>query len=254
MYKKQILLLGMLSVGIGSYTAANAFDLRDLDTALSVGKDLGKAITLNEADVKRTAALSAAQMDKQNKVSPADGKYAKRLENIVKGLENHDGLTLNYKVYLADDVNAFAMPDGTVRVYSGLLDLMQDDDEVLGVIGHEIGHVKLKHSFNQMRKQLLTNAAFTGAAASSGKVGTLTNSELGGLGYTFINSSFSREDELSSDAYSVKFLHKRGKNPSAMKEAILRLEEKYGSGGGFLSSHPSNPKRLEKIQQAIDAL
>jgi putative metalloprotease len=253
MFKKRFLLLCLLSLNIATSNVSSAFDLSNIGTALEIGKNLGKAATLKEADVKKTAALSAEQMDKENKVAPAGNKYAKRLSAIVKNLNKYDGLELNYKVYLSDDVNAFAMPDGTVRVYSGLMDLMEDE-ELLGVMGHEIGHVKLKHSFKQMRKQLLTNAAFTTAAASSGAVGTLTNTQLGGLGYTFVNSSFSKKDELSADAYSVSFLHSLGKDPIAMKNSILRLQEKHGSGGGFLSSHPGNPKRLKKIQKAIDAL
>lgn len=253
MSKIRIIFLFLASLSALTTNHSYAFDLSNLGAAVEIGKNLGKAATLKEKDVEKTAALSAEQMDKDNKVAPAGNQYAKRLAAIVKNLKKHDGLALNYKVYLSDEVNAFAMPDGTVRVYSGLMDIMEDD-EVLAVMGHEIGHVKLKHSFKQMRKQLLTNAAFTTAAASSGAVGTLTNTELGGLGYTFVNSSFSKKDELSADAYAVTFLSSIGKDPIAMKNAIMRLQEKHGSGGGFLSSHPSNPKRLKKIQTAIDKL
>ena len=55
-------------------------------------------------------------------------KYAKRLTKLTKGLDSYDGLDLNFAVYLTEEVNAFAMADGTVRLYSGLLDRMTDDE------------------------------------------------------------------------------------------------------------------------------
>ncbi len=232
---------------------AMAFDLGQIGSVVGVARDLGKAVTLKEAEVIKTARLSADQFDKRNRIASHNSKYSRRLRKIVNGLKQYDGLRLNYKVYLSEEVNAFAMPDGTVRIYSGLMDLMTDG-EVLAVMGHEIGHVKLKHSFHQMRKQLLTSSAFKTAAAAGGTVGSLTNSALGDLGYAFINSTFSKKDELSADAYAVRFLRSRGKNIGAMKSSIVKLQKRFGSGGGFLSSHPSNSKRIANIQKEMDKL
>ncbi len=223
----------------------------NMASAMMVGAGVLQAATLDEKQVVKTASLSAKELDKKNKVAPAGSKYDVRLQRIVRGLENADGLRLNYKVYLDKSVNAFAMPDGTVRVHSGLLDAMPDD-QVLAVIGHEIGHVKLKHSYNQMRSQLLTNAAFQAAASTGGDIGALTSSQLGGLAYKAINARFSQRDELAADRYAVEFLRSRSKDPQAMTRSIKTLQAKYGSGGGFLSSHPSNPQRIDNLEKAID--
>ena len=84
-----------------------------------------------------------------------------------KGITDADGIPLNFKVYKVIDVNAFACPDGSVRVFSSLMDIM-NDDELLGIIGHEIGHVVKRHSKNGFKQQLLTGALKDAVASSGG--------------------------------------------------------------------------------------
>lgn len=239
---------GLALIGLLSGCAAGGG--LDMEKALGVGGGVLQATTLTEDTVKQTAALAATEMDGQAKVADANNPYAQRLRKLTQGLEHYDGLNLNFKVYLAPEVNAFAMADGTVRVYSGLFDAMPDD-QVFAVIAHEIGHVKLKHSYKQMREQLLADTAFQAVASMGGTLGSLTSSQLGQLGKTAINAHFSQADELEADTYAVRVLYALNKNPQAMKESILILERLYGAGGGFLSSHPSNPRRIEQIEAAI---
>lgn len=235
------------SLLLGACAADGSFDTAK---AMTVGVGVVQAATLDEDSVKQTASLAAKEMDSKNKIPNATNAYSKRLMTIVKGMENVDGMKLDFKVYVSEEINAFAMADGTVRVYSGLLDAMPDD-QVLAVIGHEVGHVKLKHSYHQMQSKLLTDSVFAGAISVGGIVGDLTASQLGQLGYAAVNAQFSQHDELEADQYSVKLLKRLGKDPYAMKRAIETLQAKYGSGGGFISSHPSNPKRIKNIEAAI---
>lgn len=223
--------------------------------AIGAGVSVLQATTLDENSVKQTASLAAKELDGKSEVAPASSSYNQRLARLTQGLTNFDGLNLNYKVYIADEVNAFAMADGTVRVYSGLMDLMPDD-EVLAVIFHEIGHVKLNHSYQQMKEQLLTNAAFQTAGSVGGIIGSLTSSQLGQIAHKAINARFSQSDELEADAYAVKALKNAGKDPYAMRRSLETLEAKYGSGSpvSFLSTHPSNQTRKDKILEAIQAL
>ena len=123
--------------------------------AVSIGVGLLSAATIDEKDVARAASAYAQELDKKNKLAAADSLYAIRLAKITAALPDL-GSRFNFKVYISDSINAFAMADGTVRIYSGLMDVMPDD-QVLAVVGHEIGHVKLKHSYRQIREQLLTN-------------------------------------------------------------------------------------------------
>lgn len=84
-------------------------------------------------------------MDANNQVCADDNEYTIRLKKLTEGLGDADGIPLNFKVYYVTDVNAFACADGSVRVFSSLMDIMSDE-ELLGVIGHEIGHVAHRDS------------------------------------------------------------------------------------------------------------
>jgi putative metalloprotease len=237
-------------LGLAACASDGSFDP---GKAAVIGASVLAAGTLDENDVKEMSAEAAKELDAQHKVADADNPYAVRLKRITRGMENYNNMQLNFKVYIAPEVNAFAMADGTVRVYSGLLELMPDD-QVYAVIGHEVGHVALEHSYEQMRKQILTSTAFKAAASSGGTLGKLTSSQLGAIAFQAVNARFSQEDELEADRYSAKMLHALGKDPNAMTRAIATLEKKSGNGGGFLSSHPSNSQRKEELEKAINKL
>ncbi len=226
-------------------------EMLSTQNVLAVGSGVLQATTLDENSVKQTASLAAREMDSQNRLASSESGYGARLATITRGLERHDGLNLNFKVYLSEEVNAFAMADGTVRVYSGLMDAMPDD-QVLAVIGHEIGHVQLKHSYQQMREQILADTAINAAVSAGGVIANLTSSQLGQLGYAAVNAHFSRQDELEADSYAVEALKRLGKDPYAMKRSIETLESIHASEGGFLSTHPSNKDRIAHIQAAIN--
>ena len=133
----------------------------NLGKTLDAAGDAHKAATLSEEEVKRDGKLVANELDAKNTVAKGN-TYAKRLEKITAKLKNEDGLTLNYKVYMVKDVNAFALPDGSIRVFAGLMDMMTDD-ELFFVIDHEIGHVKLGHSADAFRVAVHRSRCFRGA-------------------------------------------------------------------------------------------
>ncbi|MCT7653776.1 M48 family metalloprotease [Oceanimonas sp. NS1] len=175
-------------------------------------------MTLSKAELQAEASLSAEQMDAQSKLSAPNSQYSKRLAKLTRELTSIDGTPLNFAVYESDEINAFAMPDGTVRVYSGLMDVM-DDAELVAVIGHEIGHVKFDHSLNQFKTAYLTEAAKQAAVAAGGTVGSLASSQYGDIGAKFVSAQFSQQDELESDAYGVEVLCQLGMDPYAAARA-----------------------------------
>jgi metalloprotease len=237
-------------LGLSACASDGSFDPGQ---AAVIGAGVLAAGTLDKKDVREMSADAAKELDAKQKVADAHNPYSVRLKRITRGMETYNNMQLDFKVYITDDVNAFAMADGTVRVYSGLLELMPDD-QVYAVIGHEVGHVVLEHSYEQMRKQILTSTAFKAVASSGGTIGKLTSSQLGAIAFQAVNARFSQEDELEADKYSAKMLHDQGKDPNAMKRAIETLEKKSGNGGGFLSSHPSNSQRKEELEKEINKL
>ncbi len=236
MLKKLLLIAGALALLAGC----------NVGKALDAGTDAYKAANLSEEEVKRDGKLVADELDAKNPVAKGD-KYAKRLEKLTARLKNEDGLTLNFKVYKVRDVNAFALPDGSIRVFAGLMDMMTDD-ELLSIIGHEVGHVKLGHSAEAFRVAYAASAARKGADAAGGVAGALSRSELGDIGEKFINAQFSQQQELSSDDYGLAML-KKYKRPAAAAESALRKLASLGESGGMLASHPNSDKRADRMKE-----
>lgn len=219
----------------------------DLKGAIGAGTKAVKGATLSDEEVIQYSAEACKALDAQSPIAPAGNAHAERLAKLTRGLENEDGLDLDFKVYIADDVNAFAMPNGCVRFYTGLMDIASDD-EIRGVIGHEIGHVKLGHSKAQMKVALLTRAGREGLAASNSSAADLAASELGGLAENVINAQFSQKEESAADEYGYHFMVKHGYDPNA----LVTLFERLPSSDSLLSSHPSSPKRAKKIKKLIE--
>ena len=233
------------AAGMLLITASTAFAL-DFGRALGGGVSAAKGVTLSDDDVRKSADQGCAWLDAHNKIAPAGDRYATRLAKITSGLAKEDGISLNFKAYLVRDVNAFAMANGCVRVFAGLMDIATDD-EIRSVIGHEIGHVKLGHTKAKMRVALMTNAARQGASATGGQVGSIASSNLGGLAESFVNAQFSQKEESESDVYGYHFMVRHAYDPNAM----VSLFKKLPSGGGLISSHPSSPDRAAKIEALI---
>lgn len=215
-----------------------------------------KALTISDADMAAYVKESVDWMDKNNPVPGDDSPYTIRLKKLTEGLNDVDGIPLNFKVYDVIDVNAFACPDGSVRVFSSLMDIMSDD-ELLGVIGHEIGHVAKHHSKDAMKKALLTSALKDAVSATGGKAAALTDGQLGSLAESLSSAKYSQKHEYEADNYGYDFLKSHGRNPRAMQKAFSKLLEMQGdakSGFGakvnqLFSTHPDLKKRIESIEK-----
>ncbi|WP_295728366.1 M48 family metallopeptidase [uncultured Muribaculum sp.] len=212
-----------------------------------------QAATLTDEQMAAYVKESVDWMDKNNPVLPDDNPYTIRLKKLTDGITDADGIPLNFKVYDVIDVNAFACPDGSVRVFSSLMDIM-GDDELLGIIGHEIGHVMKHHSKNAFRTQLLTDALKDGIASTGGKAAALTESQLGDLGSSLVNAKFSQKQENEADNCGYDFLVAKGKNPWGMVMAFEKFQKMEGENGGkssyvtkMFSSHPETQARIDNM-------
>lgn len=223
-----------------------------LDGMLGAAKDAAKAATLTDEEVAAYAAQMAQHADAESNVAPANDKYAKRLAGLTQGLGDEKGLKLNFKVYLTEEINAFAMADGSIRMYSGLMEAMTDD-EVRYVIGHEIGHVKAGHSRKRMQTALATSATQKAAASSGGKVGALAESELGELMTQVIRAQHSQSNEKEADDYAFDFMTRRKYDRMATVTALEKLDQMFGGGRktDWLSTHPAPKERAERMRARI---
>ncbi len=147
-------------------------------------------------------------------------------------------------------VNAFALPGGQVFITRALYDALQSEDQLAGVIGHEIGHVIARHGAQQMAKQQLTQGLTGAAVVASGDQGV---GQMAAMVGQMVNMRYGRDDELQSDEIGVRLMHEAGYDPHALI-GVMEILAKAGGGKRqpeFFSTHPNPENRIEKIKAAI---
>ncbi|ANI30028.1 metalloprotease [Yersinia entomophaga] len=216
------------------------------------GAQAFQAATLSDTDVRTLSDKSCAEMDQKAQIAPADSEYSKRLAKISAALgDNINGTPANYKVYVTKDVNAWAMANGCIRVYSGLMDMMTDN-EVEGVLGHEMGHVALGHTRKAMQVAYGTIALRTAASSAGGIATSLSQSQLADIGEKLVNAQFSQKQESEADDYSFELLKKRGIDPNGLVTSFEKLAKMEGGRGSSLfDDHPASQARADHIRERI---
>lgn len=160
-----------------------------------------------------------------------------------------------YDFYLlADDrtVNAFALPGGQVFITAALFGRLESEDQLAGVLGHEIGHVIHRHGAERYAKMELTQGLTGAAVIASGDYNTAQAAQMIG---SMINMKYGRDQELESDDFGVRMMMEAGYNPEALIGVMDILEAVSGGGERqpeMMSSHPSPENRREKIIESIE--
>ena len=154
---------------------------------------------------------------------------------------------------LADDqvVNAFALPGGQCFITAALFARLQTEDQLAGVLGHEIGHVIHRHGAERMAKSGFIQGLIQSVMIGSGGDHSMT--QIAGLIGNYTNMKYGRDQELESDDWGVRLMLEAGYDAYQLIDVMDILEE--SSGGQkvpeFQSSHPSPENRREKITEAI---
>lgn len=249
-------LLGVLCLVM--MASCSSMKVVDQNAALNAGTAALQALTISDSQIAQLCTEYMAEMDGQNTIAPTSSDYHQRLKRIMGKFKNISNLNLNYKVYQSNVVNAFASGDGSVRVYTGLMDIM-NDDELFAVIGHELGHLVNKDVRDAYRAAYLVVAARYGIAAYSQTAGALSTGFLGDLGQQLATSAYSRKQETEADEASFQFCVSSGVDPFAMYHALNVLMRVGGDTGQqgtlteMFSSHPDTQKRATHIKQVAEA-
>lgn len=226
---------------------------------LQAGVDVLKAANLDARQVREMAAQYIRHADAKNTVAAGDDPHHRRLVKLTNRYVAVNGVPLNFRVYKTADVNAFATADGSVRVFSGLMDML-DDDEVMAIIGHEMGHIRNSDSESAMRKAFITSAIRNVVSSVGGAVGSLSASQLGSLGEKYATSQFSQKQEYAADDFSFGFLVRNGYNVYAMATALEKMDAMSRKGGreadsvaALFSTHPDAAGRALRMRRRAEA-
>lgn len=153
-------------------------------------------------------------------------------------------------------VNAFALPGGQIFITLGLYNALQNEAELAGVLGHEMGHVIQRHSAQQMAKnqlgQMLVVAVATGASDQQGH--GQNAAMIAAMVNQMIQLKYSRADESEADSWGLQLMSKAGFDPYAMVQVMQVLKEAsqgHGRGPDFIQSHPDPDLRIERIKEYL---
>ena len=231
-----------------------ASGLSNMDpTALATAANTAMtALSISDEQIAQLSAQSVAYMDSVNKVDA-------RLRKLMAKVKTVDGMPINLKVYKTNEVNAFACGDGSIRVYSGLMDVM-DDAELMAVIGHEIGHVIHKDTKNAMKKTYMAYAARIALGSTGSVLGQLSTSVLGDVAQSYLNAQYSQKQEFAADENGFQFAIDQGYSPYSMYNSLIKLMKLNGEKGNTpsgtqtaFSSHPATQERAARMKAAADA-
>lgn len=231
-----------------------------------------KQLTLyNESDLREMASQQYQQFLTENKVvSTSNSKDAAMVRRIGQRLTaaikeyyakqnasaELEGYQWEYNLVDSKEVNAWCMPGGKIVVYTGLLPITQNEAALAVVMGHEIAHALAKHGNERMSRatlQQLGGVALSVAVANKSPEAQNLLLNAYGIGSNLgVMLPFSRQQELEADKYGLIFTAMAGYNP---REAIPLWERMQQAGGGgtpeFLSTHPSEGTRIQKLQQLM---
>ena len=250
--------LALICAVVISMASCTSMKVVDPNAAMNAGAAAVQALTISDAQVAQLCAQYMTESDGQNTVLPASNEYAQRLDRIMARFHNIKDLNLNYKVYQSNTVNAFASGDGSVRVYTGLMDAM-NDDEVFAVIGHELGHLINKDVRDAYRAAYLMVAARYGIAAYNQTAGAISQGFLGDLGQQLAQNAYSRKQETQADETAFQFCIQNGVDPYAMYHALNVLIQLNGESSQhsrlaeLLSTHPNTAKRATHVKEMAEA-
>jgi predicted Zn-dependent protease len=166
-----------------------------------------------------------------------------------------------FVVFEGDQANAFALPGGRVGVFTGMLEVAANEDQLATVLGHEVGHVNARHGAERMVTEHFIALGLRLAATllALGDV-PIPPELLVALGASAaelgIVRPFSRTQELEADALGLEYMAKAGFEPTEAIAFWRRMQQLTGEGGAphFLATHPSNARRIEELLERLPEL
>lgn len=202
---------------------------------------------------------AAEEVRKKERVLPSYDERVRLVRKIGEQLEatldqkNADRWDFTFDVVDSKKVNAFALPGGPMFIYSGLLDKLETQDQLAGVLGHEMAHVYREHwarQYEESQKRGLLLGVLLGVTRAGNVARTGA-----GIFDLVQQTKYSRSAETQADDVAFASLVRTGYNPTGMAD-VFRMFQKMKKGGNplpFLASHPTDDARIKRIEKKITA-
>jgi predicted Zn-dependent protease len=255
------LLLALFLAACGTTSVVNPVTGRSERTVMDEPTEIAEGAKAHQQILAETPALA----------NPALQAYVNSVGQKLAAQSHRAQLKWTFTVLDSPEINAFALPGGYVYVTRGIMAFLNDEAELAGVLGHEIGHVTARHGAQRATSQRSAGVGVLAATVLGVVVESVTG--VGGVAQTAQQvgqgiaagrlASYSREQESQADELGAEYLVRNRYDPRNMVEVIqvLKNQERFAAdqakaegkaapqGASWLSSHPSNDKRLADIQQ-----
>jgi predicted Zn-dependent protease len=188
-----------------------------------------------------------------------DAELQAHCEKIVLAMartSHRPTLPWNFTILNSSEVNAFALPGGTVCITRGLLWRLGSEGEFAGVMGHEIGHVTHRHGVKAQGRQLLLSILLAGAAVGASQ----SDSEwaelgvaLGAVGGQLLMLKYSRDQERQADERGVEYSYEAGYDPRELSNVFRTFKELKGgqTQPEWMSTHPLDDDRIAAVKRGV---
>jgi len=194
------------------------------------------------------------QVDQEYKLV-GDPLVQRRVEDIgqkIASVCDRKDIDYHFKVLDEDEVNAVSLPGGFVYIYKGLIDKVDNDDELAAVLAHEVGHIVARHSIKKLQASMGYTLVriLTASVPQAGQVGSAADEA-----FTQIMLGYSREDELLADQLGARYTKLAGYNPRAMISFLEKLQDvdrrKPLKAKSYYKTHPYVPDRIRVVKQEL---
>jgi predicted Zn-dependent protease len=225
-----------------------------LGAAASTPAQFGKPSQSQQLQLGKQA---AQELRRKERVLPSSDPRVQTVRRVGRRLlsampDRNSVWEYSFDVIDSNQINAFALPGGPTFIYTGLLNRLQSEDELAGVMAHELTHVKKEHWAYAYRDQQRNQGLLTlGALIFRPSRGVLNAA---GIGSTLLfDLPFSRKHETEADEGGLDMMIRAGYNPQGMVDVFKMLAEtsKGGRPPEFLSDHPADSSRIRRMQDRI---
>ena len=239
---------------IGLAIVAFAFFRKCANTEENPYTGKEQAIALSTEEEIAIGIQSAPQMAQEYGGLYQDERMQSYVDMVGKKLVDNSvarNTPYQYDFHLLADpntINAFALPGGQIFITYALFSKLENEDQLAGVLGHEVGHVLGRHSAER-----IANSEFWQTLAQGASVGADAGGLIAGIGQNILLGN-GRGDELESDDLGVRFMIKAGYEPREMIGVMKILKDAAGPSRApeFQSTHPDPDNRIQHIEESIE--
>jgi predicted Zn-dependent protease len=252
----------VLALGCAFATQAVALGrLRGAEDLVNFGNRAAEAnreMTLEE-EIELGRGLSARVLGAAPLVNdPELQRYVNRVGLWLALQSERPDLPWRFGVIDSTDVNAFALPGGTILITAGLYDRLRDESELAGVLGHEIAHVVQKHQLEAIKKAagraLFSDLAGEAIANSGDQAVRMFGDEVFNAGMNIFAKGLDKQDEYDADQRGMVLAARGGYTPYGLAGVLQTLDASGGAAGGMalmLSTHPTPADRIERLLESV---